>query len=267
MTHQDNASRYSARGKLNSKPMTKSSSGPQKRKESGIPPVICNSKDREKEDVSYTIPSIVNGITMESIPVKLLSGYNPVSSCILKDEMKQHINKLNDDISNHIKCDNRYETPHTIVLIAGSHLRGFSSEIKCMLKEGYECVSIVKPGATSKILIESLQETVRKLTQKDLVVLGCGTNDLEFDKFDSVFQNVKKFLSIVSHTNSLFLGIPFGYDLHNSLEVNCKIYQINKKLQKLTRVFPNTSFLETANDSELFTKHGLHQSKLGKKLT
>ena len=98
-------------------------------------------------------------------------------------------------------------------------------------------------------------------------MLGCGTNDLEFDKFDSIFQNVKKFLSIVSRTNSLLLGIPFRYDPDNSLEVNCKIHQINKKLQKLTRVFPNTSFLETANDSELFTKHGLHRSKLGKKLT
>ena len=125
----------------------------------------------------------------------------------------------------------------------------------------------MKPGATSKILTESLQETVRKLTQKDLLVLGCGTNDLEFDKFDSIFQNVKKFLSIVSHTNSLLLGIPFRYDLDNSLEVNYKIHQINKKLQKLTGVFPNTSFLETANDSGLFTKHGLHRSKLGKKLT
>jgi hypothetical protein len=68
------------------------------------------------------------------------------------------------------------------------------------------------------------------------------------------------------HTNSLLLGIPFRYDLDNSLEINCKIYQINKKLQKLTRVFPNTSFPETANDSKLFTKHGLHQSELGKKL-
>ena len=127
--------------------MTKFSSGPQKRKESGIPPVICNSKDRETVDGSYTIPSIVNGITVESIPVKL-SGHNPVSSRILKDEIKQHISKLNDDLSNHIKCDNQYKTPHKIVLIRDSHLRGFSSEIKCMLKEGYECVSIVKPGAT-----------------------------------------------------------------------------------------------------------------------
>jgi hypothetical protein len=195
--------------------MTKSSSGPQQRKESWTPPVICNNIDKETEDGSYIIPSIVNGITMEPIPVKLLPGHNPVSSCILKDEIKHYINELNEDISNHIKCDIQYEMPHKIVLIGDSHLRDFSSEIKGMLKEGYECVSIVKPGATSKILTESLQETVRKLTQKDLLVLGCGTNDLEFDNFGSIFQNVQKLLSTVSHTNSLLLGIPFRYDLDN----------------------------------------------------
>jgi hypothetical protein len=66
-----------------------------------------------------------------------------------------------------MKCDKQYHTPHKIVLIQDSHLRGFSSEIQVMLPEDYECVSIVKPGATSKTLNESSQGTVRYLTQND----------------------------------------------------------------------------------------------------
>ncbi len=115
------------------------------------------------DDTYKTIVDISKGIYKEK-GSKFISIVLPVTT---EDEIKQHISKLNDDLSNHIKCDNRYEMPHKIVLIGDSHLRGFSSEIKCMLKEGYECVGIVKPGATSKILTESLQETVRKLTQKD----------------------------------------------------------------------------------------------------
>jgi hypothetical protein len=39
-----------------------------------------------------------------------------------------------------------------------------------------------------------------------------------------------------------------------------------KKLQKLAKVHLHTSFLDIKNDRELFTNHGLHPSKLGKKL-
>jgi hypothetical protein len=258
----DNALKHPAR-----KTSNVNSSSSHKIKESWTPLGNYDSIENEMQDGNYTIPSIVNGVTSEPIPVKLLSGYNPESKCTLKDANKQHINKIKEDISNHKKCDKQYDTPHKIVLIGDSHLRGFSSEIQFMLNKGYECVSIVKPGATKKTLSESSQETVKKLTQNDLLVFCGGTNDLEFDKFDSIFQNVRNFLSTANHTNCLLLGIPFRYDLGNFLEVNCKIHHINKKLQKLTRVFPHTSFLEIVNDRKLFTNHGLHQSILGKKLT
>jgi hypothetical protein len=181
----------------------------------------------------------------------------------LKDAIKQHINEIKEHVSNHIKCDEQYDTPHKIVLIGDSHPRDFSSEIQLMLNEGYECVSVVKPRATSKIISEASEKTVRNATQNDLLVFCCGSNDLEFDKFDAIFQNVRNFLSTVNHTNCLLLGIPYRYDLDDFLEVNCII---NKKLQKLTRVYPHTRFLEIVNDRKLFTNHGLHRSILGEKL-
>ena len=39
-----------------------------------------------------------------------------------------------------------------------------------------------------------------------------------------------------------------------------------KKLQKLSKVNLHTSFLGIMNNRELFTNHGLHRNKLGKKL-
>ena len=78
---------------------------------------------------------------------------------------------------------------------------------------------------------------------------------------------MRNYLSTVSHTDTLLLGLPFRYDLSNSSVVNSKILLINEKLQKLTNTFPYTGFLETHNDSTLFTNHGLHRNRLGKKLT
>ena len=41
---------------------------------------------------------------------------------------------------------------------------------------------------------------------------------------------------------------------------------MNRKLKKLVKVFPHTSFLETENNRNLFTNHGLHLNKSGKQL-
>ena len=41
---------------------------------------------------------------------------------------------------------------------------------------------------------------------------------------------------------------------------------LNNKLQKLVRILPHTTFLDSNNDRQLFTRHGLHRNKLGKRL-
>jgi hypothetical protein len=60
-------------------------------------------------------------------------------------------------------------------------------------------------------------------------------------------------------------SIPFRYDLPNYSAVNMKIFRLNKKLQKLVTALPHTRFLDSNNDRKLFTNHGLHHNKLGKK--
>ena len=62
------------------------------------------------------------------------------------------------------------------------------------------------------------------------------------------------------------MNIPLRYDIPNSPYVNKIISMLNRKLQKLVKVNPHTSFLETFNDRNLFTNHGLHHNKLGKNL-
>jgi len=52
----------------------------------------------------------------------------------------------------------------------------------------------------------------------------------------------------------------------SSTSVNSSISILNRKLKKLVKVFPHTSFLETENNRNLFTNHGLHLNKTGKRL-
>ena len=62
------------------------------------------------------------------------------------------------------------------------------------------------------------------------------------------------------------MKVPFRYDLPNSLSVNENISVLNRRLQKLTKAFPHSTFLGTLDNRNLFTTHGLHRGKLGKKL-
>jgi hypothetical protein len=61
------------------------------------------------------------------------------------------------------------------------------------------------------------------------------------------------------------MNVPFRYDLPNSASVNSSIIILNRKLKKLVKAFPNTSFTETPNNRNLFTNHGLHLNKIGKR--
>ena len=127
---------------------------------------------------------------------------------------------------------------------------------------------MVKPGAHTKSISASIQETVNKLTQDDMIVLGSGTNDNDNDQdhYKSTFVNIKEYLFSLSHTNVLVLGIPFRYDLQNSREVNSIITKINTKISKLVHLLTNARFLPSNNDGKLFTKQGLHRNKFRKQL-
>jgi hypothetical protein len=62
------------------------------------------------------------------------------------------------------------------------------------------------------------------------------------------------------------MNVPFKYDLPNSASVNNSIFILHRKIKKLIKALPHTSFLETDNNRNVFTKHGLHQNKLGNRL-
>jgi len=107
---------------------------------------------------------------------------------------------------------------------------------------------------------------IRRLSHDDLVVVCSGTNDYNLNDFYLTFRNIKNYKMSNNHTNILLMNVPFRYDLPNSSSINKNISLLNKRLQKLAKAFPHSSFLGTFDNRNLFTTHGLHRSKLGKKL-
>jgi hypothetical protein len=62
------------------------------------------------------------------------------------------------------------------------------------------------------------------------------------------------------------INVPLRYDLLNSTSVNSSISILNRKLKKIVKVLPHTSFLETDNNRNSFTNHELNLNKPSKRL-
>jgi hypothetical protein len=114
--------------------------------------------------------------------------------------------------------------------------------------------------------LKNQQKNKRQLSHDDLIVTCSGTNDYDLNDFSLIFQNIKNYIKSNNHTSILLMNVPFWYDVPNSFSVNKNISVLNRKLQKLVKVFPHTSFLGSVNNRKLFTNQGLHRNKLGKKL-
>jgi hypothetical protein len=156
---------------------------------------------------------------------------------------------------------------HKIVLCGDSHIKGLAIDLKSRLTSDFKLISVTKPGLISSFLSETFMETVKDLTNDDMLIICCGSNDYEQDNCKVTFKNIREYVLSLKHTNILVLAIPHRYDLLNSIKVNTEFTKVNRKLSKLMNLLPNLYFLESNNDSRFFTKHGLHRNKHGKQDT
>jgi lysophospholipase L1-like esterase len=152
-----------------------------------------------------------------------------------------------------------------VLLIGDSNIKGYGCNLKLLLSNNYKLYSVAKPGSSSNELKNTAKEVISQLPHEDVIIICCGTNDYEANEFSLTQRNITQFVQANKHTNIILLNVPFRYDLRNSTSVNSAISTLNRKL-KLVNVSPHASFLETDNNRNSFTKHGLHLNKSGKRL-
>jgi len=140
-------------------------------------------------------------------------------------------------VLNREKCS--LSKKHRVILIGDSNIKGYTCNLKSLLSDNYNFYSTVKPGSTTNELKESAKEEVGKLSLNDVIILCSGTNDYEPNKFSLTFHNIMNFIKSNDHTNIILMNVPSRYDLPNSISVNRNISTLNRKLQKLVKVFPH----------------------------
>jgi hypothetical protein len=198
------------------------------------------------------IPTIVNGYVPVSKDKKMFSFNNS------KELYAKLLNS-----KNILSKSSEYKIP----LIGDSHLKGCSENMKIHVNDKFQVCGYIKPGAGVKGILEQPLKDVDNLLAKDVIVLCCGSNDIGKIKLRTFFNGLINFIKRVTHTNVIVLTVPYRHDLkasHSTL--NDEIITFNRKLLKLSKLFPHLSVCEINEMRHLYTNHGLHMNYLGKEL-
>jgi hypothetical protein len=139
------------------------------------------------------------------------------------------------------------------------------------LEEEFDVFVYSKPGAKIKHVVHDGSSLIKDFTNEDYVILLAGTNDAHYNEpaLITVPQGINSLLSLKSNTNVLINSIPFRYD---NPSLNNDIYYSNNGIMRMIDGYKGQLNLKYADVNAVltrrnhFTRHGLHYSKLGKRL-
>ena len=94
--------------------------------------------------------------------------------------------------------------------------------------------SMVKPGCELNTLLESANNVLGSLTQRDIILICGGSNDFNADKGESIID-IMEFIKTNNHTNTVLTNVPIHYDLSYYSPENKGIRSFNKKLMEITK--------------------------------
>jgi len=87
---------------------------------------------------------------------------------------------------------------------------------------------MVKPGCELITLLESVNSASGSLTQKDVIFICGGSNDLNFDKDEPIIDHIMESIKTNNHTNIVLANVPIQYDLSHYSQVNKGIRSYKK---------------------------------------
>jgi lysophospholipase L1-like esterase len=139
--------------------------------------------------------------------------------------------------------------------------------MKIHVNDMFQVCGYIKPGAGVKGILQQPSKDIDNFLAKDFIVLCCGSNDIGKIKLRTVFNDLINVIKRVTDTNVIVLTVPYRQDLkasHSTL--NDEIITFNRKLLKLSKLFPHLSVFEINEMRHLYTNHGLHMNHLGKEI-
>jgi hypothetical protein len=81
----------------------------------------------------------------------------------------------------------------------------------------FEVSGIVKPGASMEEIVNTVSRDIKKLTNKDIVVVWIGTLDVAKNETEKGLHQIKTFVEYHNQTNIIVISVPHRHDLEYKL--------------------------------------------------
>ena len=153
---------------------------------------------------------------------------------------------------------------HKAILIGDSHARGCAEKLSSYLGNAYEVTGYVSPNTGLDVITNSAKEEIEQLTQKDIVIVCGGTNNISKNESNKGLSYVTHFVQNTRNTNVIIMGAPHRFDLEESSCVNKEVKVFNRKLNKIMKRYNHIKVIDMSARRDHYTQHGLHMNKTGK---
>jgi len=153
---------------------------------------------------------------------------------------------------------------HKVILIGDSHARECAQKISNYLGNSYEVTGYVNPGTGLEVITHSAKKELDDLTQKDVVIVCGGANNISKNESVKGLRCVTQFVQHRRHLNMIIMNAPHRFDLEESSCVNREVKLFNRKLTQIMKRYNHTEVIDMGAEREHYTKHGLHMNRKGK---
>jgi hypothetical protein len=159
---------------------------------------------------------------------------------------------------------NKKNKGHKVILIGDSHARECAQKISNYLGNSYEVTGYINPGTGLEVITHSARKELDHLTQKDVVIVCGGANNISKNESVKGLKCVTQFAQHRRHTNVIIMNAPHRFNLEESSCVNREVKLFNRKLTQIMKRYNHTEVIDMGSEREHYTKHGLHMNKKGK---
>ena len=114
------------------------------------------------------------------------------------------------------------------------------------------------------MITKSAKKENDHMTQKDVVIMCGGANNISKSESIKGLKYVTQFVHNRRNTNVIIMNTPHRFDLEESSCVNKEIKVFNRKLKRIIKGYNHTEVTDMSANGQHYTKHGLHMNKIGK---
>jgi len=112
---------------------------------------------------------------------------------------------------------------HKVIILRDSHARVCASQVSHLLNNDFEVLGFVIPGAGMKYIKDTCRVKVQQLTERDVVVLWGGSNDIARNNKTAGMKHLLEFVTNANHTNINLVSAPHRYHLMRNTCVNVEV--------------------------------------------